>query len=223
VDPVDPLTRLLLLADARLPVAGHTQSGNLEPALRDGLRPADVPGYLVTRLRTVTRVEAATAVVTLHRLRGGEPLDAVLAAWAARTPSPAMRANAHAMGAAHLRLARSLWPGCAGLRAVADLPAVPRAVAVGVVADAATLPPGALARLVGYDDVQTVAAAALKLAPLDPAETTRWVLGALPEIERLAVAVAGLTDPEDIPASGAPQIEAWAEAHARQTRRLFSA
>ena len=223
MDPVDPLTRLLLLADARLPVAGHTQSGNLEPALRDGLAVSDVPAYLTTRLRTVTRVEAATAVVTLHRLRGGEPLDEVVTAWAARTPSPAMRANSVTMGAAQLRLARSLWPGAGGLRAVAGLSAVPRPVAVGVIADAAVLPPGALARLVGYDDVQTVAAAALKLCPLDPAETTRWVLGALPEIERLAAAVAGLTDPEDIPAAGAPQIEAWAEAHARQTRRLFSA
>lgn len=223
MDPVDPLTRLLLLGDARLPVAGHTQSGGLEPALRDGMDPARIPEYLVTRLRTVTRVEAATAVVTLHRLRGGEPLDEVVTAWAARTPSPALRANARTMGAAQLRLIRSLWPSAAALHAVRDLVEVPRAVAFGVLADAALLRPGALARLIGYDDVQTVASAALKLAPLDPAETTRWVLGALPEIERLAAAVAGLTEPADIPAAGAPQIEHWAEAHARESRRLFSA
>ena len=36
---------LLLLADARLPVAGHTQSAGLEPALRAGLAD-DVPAYL---------------------------------------------------------------------------------------------------------------------------------------------------------------------------------
>jgi urease accessory protein len=35
--------------------------------------------------------------------------------------------------------------------------------------------------------------------------------------------VAPLTVPGSIPASGAPQIEAWAEAHAVATRRLFSA
>ena len=37
------------------------------------------------------------------------------------------------------------------------------------------LGPASLARLVGYDDVQTVCAAALKLLPLDPVVATGWV------------------------------------------------
>ena len=53
--PSSQLT-LMLLADARLPVAGHTQSGGLEPALQHGL--TDVPSYLRSLLATVTRVEA---------------------------------------------------------------------------------------------------------------------------------------------------------------------
>ncbi len=40
----------LLLADARLPVAGHTQSGSLEPALAAGL-PVDIPAYSALRSR----------------------------------------------------------------------------------------------------------------------------------------------------------------------------
>ena len=83
--------------------------------------------------------------------------------------------------------------------------------------------PVALARLVGYDDVQTVASAALKLLPLDPPDVSGWVLDALPAVDRLATDVAALTSPGAIPARGAPQIEAWAEAHAHTTRRLFSA
>lgn len=223
MDPADPLTRLMLLADARLPTAGHTQSAGLEPALRSGLTPADVPAYIRVRLASVVLVEAATAVVTRHRIRSGEPLAPVMASWNARTPSPALRANAAVMGEAQLRLVRGLWPEAAGLRAIAGLPSVPRSVALGVTAEAAGLPARALACLVGYDDVQTVAAAALKLAPLDPLTATRWVLDALPAVETLAATVADLTEPDNIPATGAPQIDCWAQDHAAQTRRLFRA
>lgn len=205
---------LMLLADARLPVAGHTQSGGLEPALRDGL--ADVPGYVRLRLRTVTRVEAGTAVVAMHHVRAGLGLTAVEAAWAARTPSPAMRTTSRQLAKGVLRLASGLWP-------VADLTTPSRPVAMGAVGAAVGLSPSSLARLVGYDDVQTVAAAALKLTPLDPAQTTRWVLDALPAIDLLADEVAALCTPDQIPASGAPQIEQWAERHAVAPRRLFRA
>lgn len=71
--------------------------------------------------------------------------------------------------------------------------------------------------------MQTVAAAALKLTPLDPAQTIRWVLDALPAIDLLADEVAALCTPDQIPASGAPQIEQWAERHAVAPRRLFRA
>lgn len=205
---------LMLLADARLPVAGHTQSAGLEPAVVDGLD--DVPSYLALRLATVTRVEAATAVVALHHLRAGHGLDAVEAAWAVRTPSPAMRATARSTGRALQRLAGRLWQ--------VDLPpGTPRSIVLAACADRCGLSPASLARLIGYDDVQTVCSAALKLLPLDPAATTRWALDALPLVAALAAEAAPLTAPEEIPAASAPQIEAWAEAHAVTTRRLFSA
>lgn len=212
---------MMLLADARLPVAGHTQSGGLEPAVRDGL--TDVPSYLRTRLATVTRVEAATAVVALHHLHNGLPLDKVERAWAARTPSGVMRRTSRAQGKAFLRLARRVWPDSSALDAL-RLPCDPsRAVVLAAVAGTCGLGPESLARLVGYDDVQTVASAALKLLPLDPADVSCWVHDTLPAIERLAREVAGLTAHTHLPAAGAPQLEAWAEAHAVTTRRLFSA
>jgi len=216
-----PELLLMLLADARLPVAGHTQSGGLEPALRDGL--TDVPGYLRTRLSTVTRVEAGTAVVALHHLRHGLPLAGVETAWEARTPSAALRRTSRTQARALLRLAVRLWEKDPAVATVAGLASPPRPLALGAVAAAGPVSPRSLARLVGYDDVQTVAAAALKLMPLDPAEVTGWVLDALGAVEALADAVAQLTEPAGIPATGAPVIEAWAEAHARTTRRLFSA
>ncbi len=211
----------LLLADARLPVAGHTQSGGLEAAVRDGL--TDVPGFLSGRLATVTRVEAGTAVVALHHLRQGLPLEPVEQAWAARTPSRALRTTSRNQARALLRLAVRLWPDTAAVRTVTGVGSPPRAVALAAVAVAGGLAPVQLARVTGYDDVQTVAAAALKLLPLDPAQVTGWVLDALTDVDRLAAEVAPLTTPDAIPAAGAPQIEAWAEAHAVSTRRLFSA
>ncbi|PVG84458.1 urease accessory protein UreF [Nocardioides gansuensis] len=205
----------LLLSDARLPVAGHTQSGGLEPALAAGLD--DVPGYLALRLATVTRTEAATAVVTLAHLQRGEGIDAVYDAWAARTPSAAMRETSRELGRALWRLASRLWP-------LPPLPAwMPRPVVLGAVAVACDLPAEDLVRVIGYDDLQTVASAALKLRPLDPAVATGWVVAALPLLDQLASSVTGLARPEEIPATGAPWIEQLAETHAATSRRLFRA
>jgi len=211
----------LLLADARLPAAGHTQSAGLEPALAHGLDPAEVPAYCRSRLATVARTEAATAVVARHQALAGRSLDGVEAAWAARTPSDAMRSTARMLGRGLLRLARRTWPA-----AVAGWPPAarpPRAVVLGAIAAEAGLPALELARVVAYDDVQTVLAAALKLLPLDPADATAWCVGLLPHVDRLAHEVAAMSSPDEIPATGSPLIEGWAQAHARASRRLFSA
>ena len=214
--PVEhPEALALLLADARLPVAGHTQSAGLEPALRAGL--VDVPAYVAMRLRTVTRTEAATAVVARAAFCSGGEVGPVVEAWAARTPSRAMRETSRTMGKALLRLGHRLWP-------LPDLPvAAPRPVVLGAVAAATGLPAAALARVVGYDDVQTVVAAALKLCPLDPADATGWVVGAFDDLAALVTATSPLVSPDDIPARNAPVLEQHAEAHAVTTRRLFSA
>lgn len=214
-------TLALFLADARLPAAGHTQSAGLEPGLADGLDPADLPAYCRSRLATVTRTEAATAVVARHHAWISAPLDPVEAAWAARTPSDAMRATSRTLGRGLLRLARRTWPlAVAGWAADAQ---PPRPLVLGAIAAETGLPAETLARIVGYDDVQTVLAAALKLLPLDPADAAAWCVGLLADIDAFAADIAQLTDPTEIPATGSPLIEGWAQAHARTTRRLFSA
>ena len=211
----------LLLADARLPVAGHTQSGTLEGAVMAGLGPADVPSYLRTRLLGVTRVEAGTAVAARRAVLDRRPLADVETAWAARTVAPAVRSASRVQARALLRLCTRVWPDAAApLQAV---PGASRAVALGAVAAGIGSAADGLARLVAYDDVQTVCAAALKLLPLDPAAVTGWVVDALPLVEEVVAATAGVADADDIPAVGVPQIEVWAQAHARTTRRLFRA
>jgi len=213
----------MMLADGRLPVGAHTQSAGLEPALLGGLDPAVASDLVRTRLTTVVRVEAGTAVVARHRVLAGLPLEPVEAAWAARTPSEVARAASRTVGRGQRRLTRRLWPGSAACAALLDLEAPCRAVAVGATAAAAGLDGVRTARLVAYDDVQSLCAAALKLLPLDPAEATEWLLHAGPDVERLVADVAHLTEPDGIPAGSAPLMEAWQHRHGAAPRRLFSA
>jgi urease accessory protein len=221
---VHPELLLMLLADARLPTSGHTQSGGLEPALLGGLDAADLEEYCRTRLQTVTLTEAATAVVCRSRAVVSRPTDDIEAAWAARTPSAALREASRNLGRAYRRVAMRLWPTAPALTelaAAATAPSRPRVL--GLVAAATGLPAEALTRLVAYDDLQSVLAASLKLLPGDPVDATVRLLRLAPDIEAVVHRVAVLTEPDDIPAWSAPQIEAWAESHASADRRLFRA
>ena len=252
----------LMLADGRLPTGGHTQSAGLEPAVRAGLgaegnQLADVAEYARDRLRTVTRVEAAVAVVTRHlalaapsRVEGRPPasprrgsgsgnapnrrLDGgpgewaaggwaagVVGAWGARVPSQVLRGVSRRQGRLLLRLAGRVWPEVA--RYLPKDGEVPRPIVLGVVAAVTGLSAEQVARVVAYDDAQTVVSASLKLLPVDPADAASWLAGLHDDIERLVKDVAPLTDPNAIPADGAPLIDVFAHQHATERMRLFHA
>lgn len=222
----------MLLADARLPTGAHTQSAGLEAALRAGVPASAVPDYIRARLRTVTSVEAGAAVLARARTvtAATDPdldlpgaLSEIDEAWRARTVSPALRETSVLLGRGYARLVQSLWPAASGARALAAIGRPGRAVVLGVAAALAGLSSAQLVRLIGYDDAQTVAAATLKLEPLDPVVATGWVMAAASGIERMVDDLAGLTDMGQLPALGAPQIEQWAEIHATTSQRLFRA
>jgi urease accessory protein len=214
----------LMLADGRLPTGGHTQSAGLEPAVRAGLGAdgnEDIAAYARDRLRTVARVEAAVATVARAHALANQPLAAVEAAWAARTPSQALRKASRRQGRAYLRLAARVWPSALD-HLTADSETA-RPVVVGVIGAVTGLSAEQVARLVGYDDAQTVVAASLKLLPVDPAEAAGWLAALHAPIEELTSAVAGLTSPDEIPACGAPLVDAFAQAHSTERMRLFHA
>ncbi|MGW6279576.1 urease accessory protein UreF [Kribbella sp. NPDC055071] len=256
----------LMLADARLPTGGHTQSAGLEPAVRAGLgaegkQLAEVPTYARDRLRTVTRVEAAVAVLARHvtltntapssradwsgagtssrgsrlenpavpnldpRLGGragaAQNVGMVEAAWAARTPSDVLRGVSRRQGRAYLRLAARVWPEV--LKHLAPDTEIPRPIVVGVIGAVNALSAEQVARVVAYDDVQTVVSASLKLLPVDPADAASWVASISDDIEQLVTEVAPLTELEKIPANGAPLIDLFAHDHSIQRMRLFHA
>ena len=233
---------VMLLADARLPTGAHTQSAGLEAALRAGMPPADVPSYIRARLLTVTAVEAGAAVVARHRTldaaarTGGDQaaadlavadlasaLSEVDAAWVARTVSPALRETSVLLGRGYLRLISRLWPGSAGASAVAAIRRPGRAVAVGVAAALAGLTAAQLVRLVAYDDVQTVAAATLKIEPLDPVVATGWVVAAADEIERMVGDLARLTARADPGVRCARRSSSGPRSMPSTSQRLFRA
>lgn len=144
------------------------------------------------RLLTVTTVEAATAVVARALTRRGADLGPVVEAWSARTPNPITRARSRAEGARLLAQARSELP------TLADRPGrLPFPVALGVIAGDIGLEADALARIIGYDDVQGV------LQHLRPADAHVWTQTLLPDIKAMAGQVSHLTDPVRIPATGA--------------------
>ena len=240
----------LLLADGRLPTGAHTQSAGVEPALRHGMSVADVPAYLQVRLATMTEVEAAAAVVAgrvwadrtarrwwpratvtgalepvMPTTRDDSPLVVtalaeVDRAWRVRTLSDALREASDLLGRSYLRTAAAVWD-------LAPFATAPgpwcRAVVLGVVASEAGLDAEQTARLVAYEDVQTVVAAALKLEPFDPSRGVRWAADAAVAVEALVARVADVRSPEDLPARSAPLVEEWGQHHRTSERRLFRA
>jgi urease accessory protein len=217
---MEPELVMALLADARLPTGGHAHSAGLEPAIAAGLTTAGIPGFIRTRLRTVGATEAATAVVARRVWLDADDLAPAEAAWAARTPSAAMRDTARRLGRGYLRLAAELWPD---VGEAFDRTDPPRAVVIGVIGAVTGLSARQVALLVCHDEAQTIAAAALKLLPMDPVDAARWVLDAQADITELAAHVETCAHPHEIPALNAPMLDVHAETHARTTRRLFHA
>jgi urease accessory protein len=127
-----------------------------------------------------------------------------------------LREASRRLGSQLLRSAAAVWP-------VSAPPDTPRPVALGLVAAAAGLSDEDTALLALYDDASTVASAALKLLPLDPAVTARWVAELAPRLTLAARAIAADDTPlEDLPAPAAVALELAAPVHQRSRERLFA-
>jgi urease accessory protein len=217
----------LLLADARLPTGSYAHSAGLEPAIVAGLATERVPQYLRARLHTVALVEAAAAVLSHRAAASAEPatkVRSVQTALAARTPSAPLRGASSQLGRGLARLAARRWPQH---RAVAALMTLGRdtlrPVAFGVLAGMLGLDEERTAWASVYDDAQTVASAALKLVPVDPADTISWLLDAEEEMRVAVDEAVCVRDVAELPALAAPLIEQYSVDHQRRTRRIFVA
>jgi urease accessory protein len=169
---MDPITLLSLMARTRTPAE---RADVLEERTVD---------YCRERLRSVTRVEAATAVVARAVALNGGPLTSVADLWWARTSDPFVRGRNSDLGEVMLALAGR------------EPRHLPRAVVVGMFAAETGIEPRDLARMVGYDDVQGV----LVSVPL--AQATACTAELFADIIEVADEVAGLTQPLQIPVNG---------------------
>jgi urease accessory protein len=207
----------LLLADSRFPSGGYAHSLGLEQAVADGL--TDVPAFVRARMRLVAEADARVAVAA----RRGEDLVALDGEWCARCPSPILRDAARRLGSGLLRSAATVWddPRIAAYREAST--ATPRPVALGVVGAVAGLDDEAVALLSLYDDAATVTSAALKLLPLDPAVTARWLAELAPALERAAHEAAADRRPvAEQPPPAAVALEVAAPVHQARRERLFA-
>jgi urease accessory protein len=208
----------LLLADSRTPSGGYAHSGGLEAAVEEGLAVSGVAAFVRARLRTVGRVEAAIAALAADAATLEELLE-LDQEMAARTLAEPLRRASRQLGLGLLRTACSWWPDArllAAYRVTSVL--TPRAVALGAIARSGGLGPLAAARISLYDDAATVAAAAVKLLPLDAARASAWLAELAEEIEELAAAAVAGGLP---PGAATPLLDRRAMLHERRTRRLF--
>jgi urease accessory protein len=218
---------LLLLADGRTPTGGHAHSGGLEAAVEeDGLAPSEVPAFLAGRLEGVIAAEAGLAVAAARaaRIDDLEALAVLDDEALARVVVPALRAAASRLGRQLLRTATTVWPHAAIIaRYAGSSDHTPRCVAHGVVAAAAGLDDRGTALALLHEEAGTVAGAAVRLLPVDPAVATRWIARSGPRLEALAdAAAAARLPPERLPAGFAPAIELRAVRHAEREGRLFA-
>jgi urease accessory protein len=209
---------MLVLADSRFPAGAHAHSLGLEEAVNQGL--TDVAAFAAARLRLVAEADARVAVAARREVEraggaGRADLAPVEAEWAARCPSPVLRDVGMRLGAQLLRSAAATWP--------VTPRRTPRPVALGELGAVAGIDDEGVALLALYDDAATVTSAALKLLPLDPAVTTRWLAELAPQMELAARAVAADDRPlADQPAPAAVALELAAPVHHAREERLFA-
>jgi urease accessory protein len=221
----------LLLADARTPTGGYAHSGGLEAA---DLEPSEVLPFMRARLWTVGRVEASFAAAAWRAASVSELLELEVE-WAARTLAEPLRRASRQLGRGLLRTAVQWFPDSRILRSyfASSSELTPRPIALGAVAAAGGLLPIAAARASLYDDAATVAAAAVKLLPLDAAVSSGWVLSLADEIDSLAFeATAAAASGGDstcfgstlasLPSTATPLLDRRALTHASTDRRLFA-
>lgn len=216
---------LLLLADGRLPSGGYAHSAGLEAAVRLGrVRDTDdLERFLVGLATTTGRVAATFAAAACATAARGDldGLDRLQSEFAARTPSPAQRRVASALGRQLLRALSSIAPHELHGR-IPDRLYHP--VAFGVGAATLGLAPGDASRAMLHETLMTPTIAAPKLLRIDPFDAHRAFAATLAVADSAAVGAArdATRDPATFPAWSAPLAEVYAAQHAAARTRLFA-
>lgn len=222
----------LLLADSRMPTGAYAYSGGLEAATWELPDVEMVPEFIRDQLRTTIRCSIAATFLSYDLAQAYEKrgdanavigLAAVQQVLEATMPARAQRQVQERLGRSLLRSLEFLLPDHPVVqRCRAELRLPQRAIVMGAAGVALGATREDIGSVVCYDEVQSVAAAALKLLPVDPFVATRWVLSATDEMAEAVEAVRTIHDIDDFPVFSAPRLEHWILVHNESAqRRLF--
>ena len=179
---------MMLLADARLPPARTPSRPGWSRRCGAGVPASAVPAYIRARLRSVTAVEA-------RRRRRRQGPNGQRRNGSGDGPGSGTGRRRRRAGGPERSAPRCARPRCCWAVATPGWSAASGREPPDRAALAAIGRPGGrwssalrrrsrdssaaqVVRLIGYDDAQTVAAATLKLEPLDPVVATGWVMAA---------------------------------------------
>lgn len=213
----------LLLADARTPTGSYAHSSGLEAVVQAGLRADAVSAFIAGRIATVALTEAALTAAAVLADGDLDALHALDLEAAARCPSPPLRAAAATLGRSVLRTGGQLFPDAPAIPAYrAASTRTPRPVAFGVVAGGGGLSAEQAALIALHDDAATVAAAAVKLLPVDAGAAAGWIVQLAPRIEQAARTAVAAALRDDLPSLSAPLVERRSLTHTTDRGRLFA-
>lgn len=224
--PTVGLSALLMLADGRLPVGGHANSGGVEWAGEiDDLADLDVlASWMCARLVTVGTIDAAFAAATVGQLAAGHGVSVLDAELSARMVGERARSVSRQLGRQFARAARRIWahPPLSDM-VVADGPYAP--IAVGITASALDVRPIDVAGVVLHHHVASAGTAAVRLLGLDPLEVAAMQARLGETVDKIAqeADVWASCEPAVLPARSSPIAEALAEHHGTWSSRLFLA
>jgi urease accessory protein len=216
---------LLLLADGRFPAGGHAHSAGVESACANGaVRDVDsLAAFVVGRLHTAGRVDAAFAAAAARELHALAALDAALDA---RISSPRLREVSRALGRQALRAGERIWPHVRlqELRASSPPSGPHQSITYGVIAAAAGLGADDAALTVLHGLAASCATAAVRLLGLDPYAVHAMLASLGADIDALASAavIESHEAIDRLPALSSPIVEILAEDHATWEVRLFA-
>ncbi len=220
------LSSLLMLADGRLPVGAHANSGGVEWACRidDMADPEVMESWMRARLGTVGLIDAAFAAATVGQLRTRHDLSVLDTELSARMVGERSRLVSRQLGRQFARAARRIWPHPPyDDSRTPEGPYAP--IALGTTAWVLGVSPTEVAGVVLHHNVASGGTAAVRLLGLDPLEVAglQARLGdAIDTIARQADQWA-VDDPADLPCRNSPLAEVLAEEHGTWSNRLFLA
>jgi urease accessory protein len=212
------LSRLLVLADSRLPTGAHAHSGGVEQAIARGMVSdiASLDWFIRRRLATAGLLAAAVAAhacTAISRPNPAAELAVLDVAVDVRTPSPALREASRAQGRGLLRLSR---------RVVTDLPELGRRphhpVILGAFAGALDVPPQQAATLAAQLVAGGVAGAAQRLLALDPLEVAALLITLTDIVDGIAASAVAM---DTLPDLTDPLADLLAEHHYARKDRYF--